>query len=130
MEIGAQEVIKGYKLALKFIEGLDEKQFSKWLEGEFTLGLQEVHKSKKVVKEVDKQLVVYEEALKQCQTYEEAKSYLQGLKLNKPKLVELAKSLSACMKSRDNKDQIIEKIIQATVGNRLKMEVLGSKVGS
>ena len=120
MAIGAQEVIKGYKLALKFIEGLDEKQFSKWLEGEFTLGLQEV----------DKQLVVYEEALKQCQTYEEAQIYLQGLKLSKPKLVELAKSLSACIKSRDNKDQIIEKIIQATVGNRLKMAVLGSKVGS
>ena len=74
--------------------------------------------------------MVYEEALKQCQTYEEAQIYLQGLKLSKPKLVELAKSLSACIKSRDNKDQIIEKIIQATVGNRLKMAVLGSKVGS
>lgn len=127
MTIGAQEVIKGYKLALKFIEGLDEKQLSKWVAGELTLSLQEVHKNKKVTQEVDEQLAIYEAQLKQCPTYEEAYHYLQSLKLTKAKLLDLAKSLSVCIKSRDNKEQVIDKIIQTTVGNKVKIEVLGSK---
>lgn len=127
MTVGAQEVIKAYKLALKFIEGLDEAQLSKWTKGELTLSLQEVHKNKKVMQEVDEQLAIYEEQLKQYVTYEEAYHYLQSLKLTKVKLVELAKSLSVCIKSRDNKEQVIDKILQTTVGNKAKMEVLGSK---
>lgn len=127
MAIGAPEVIKGYKLALKLIEGLDEERFLKWLAGELTLGLQEVHKSKKVIQVPTDQFIRYEDALKQFQTCEEAHTYLHELKLNKVQLVDLAKRLSICIKSRDNKEQIIEKIIQATVGNKLKMVVLGEK---
>ena len=127
MAIGVPEVIKGYKLALKFIENLDEERFVKWLEGELKLGLQEVHKSKKVMQLPEKQCITYEEQLKLFKTCEEAKVYLYQLKLGKAQLVDLAKQLSVCIKSRDTKEQIIEKIIQATVGNRLKIVVLGEK---
>lgn len=133
MSISHQETLQGCRMALEFIEGLDETTFKRWLAGEYILTLQPSLSAKKVKKENKKGIIwqetykSYEQKLKIMDSYEEAIEYLQSLKFNKQQLKDLGNAWSIYIQSRDTKEKIIYKIVEEVVGNKLKIQVLGNK---
>lgn len=127
MDVNKEEMIRAYKMMTKFLEKLDDEKLIQWLNGELKLTLQEVNHHKKAEKEEVQVSLEYIEHLKNLKSYEEASTYLKTLKLNKEQLKVLAKEVSACIKSRDNKEVIQNKIIENTVGTKLKIEILSKK---
>jgi len=62
--------------------------------------------------------------IKQFDTREKTQKYIEDLKLTKEKLLAIGKLVNANMSKKDNKKKIIEKIIDATVGAKLRLEAI------
>lgn len=127
MNIEREKIINAYKLFTKFIGKLDEEQLSKWLDGEMKLTLQDKVTRKKVNKEDSEALASYKNQLEHMKSCEEASEYLNQLALNRQQLKDLASELGVYIKSRDNKDVRIQKIVEETIGTKLKMKILGKE---
>lgn len=57
-------------------------------------------------------------------TMEEAKAYIESLKLSKGNLLKISKTVDANVSQKDNKAKIIDWIINATIGLKLKCEAI------
>ena len=62
--------------------------------------------------------------IKHFDTREKTQKYIEDLKLTKEKLLAIGKLVNANMSKKDNKKKIIEKIIDATVGAKLRLEAI------
>lgn len=62
--------------------------------------------------------------IKQFNTREEAQVYIENLKLKKESLLSIGKLVNANISKKETKQKIIEKIIDATVGARLRVEAI------
>lgn len=62
--------------------------------------------------------------IKEFNSREETQKYIEDLKLKKDDLLAIGKVVNANISKKDNKQKIIEKIIDATVGAKLRVEAI------
>lgn len=62
--------------------------------------------------------------LSKIKTREEGEKYLLDLKLTKKSLIDLGKSLLISIAARSKKEEIINIIVESTIGSRLKVDAL------
>ena len=62
--------------------------------------------------------------LKTVETREKAKTHFEELRIDKSTLLEVAKHYNIPLMSKDSKAQLLDKIIEATVGSRLRSDAI------
>ena len=102
----------------KDINKLNSTDRTKLLNGEITLVVPKKKKTSRQQSKPDYTDIM--EYLRLVKTREEAESYIQKAGLTKPNLKELLKSLEIESKSSDKKGELIFKLVNGTVGSRLK----------
>ena len=121
-----QETIKVMKLALKFIEDLDDATLIAWPEGKKKLVLED-KKTSKSGKSVSIDIHSYIETLEQMKSRDEARAYLMESKLTKSLLQKLAKASGSTISTKDTRERMIESLVNQLVGARLAFEALNNK---
>ena len=123
------EILKVNKLVFEYILSLEDEEIKKLLSEEKILSLvnnkvKNKKESKEKVKAGDKKL---EEALKSlnlCSTKDEAFEYLNKNKFTVDELKIMAKKAEIFVKSRSKKVEVIDKLVEGTVGVKIKMKIL------
>ncbi|WP_461206209.1 hypothetical protein [Clostridium sp. DL1XJH146] len=77
-------------------------------------------------KALAKNFCEFEKTLSSCENRDKAQSLFDKNKLTKRDLISIAKSLNIHVLSNDRKDIIINKLIEGTVGVKLKSKVIES----
>lgn len=147
------EILEVNKLVFDYIMNLDESTIVELIKGEKKLTIndtkkeedtiiakdsgQAVNKKKKTVNKKEKVNInndsntgIVEEGKKLLSTglsREEAVSYFSNKVFTVPVLKKLAKEIDVYVKSRSTKGEIIDKLIEGTIGARLKMKALKEK---
>lgn len=143
------DILKVNKLVFEYILNLDELELKQLLNGIKVLSLKDgqVMKDKRICNkegetnklksskrkskscEVDNNIDYkrFEEVLiklNSVATKEEAYDYLKNSRLKVNELKAIAKQAEIFIKSRSKKDEIIDKLVQGTVGAKIKMKIL------
>lgn len=126
MSLNSKKTIKVMEKALRLISKLSEEEIDNIVNGNIEFKISKVNKtikkiaSKKAIDDWNKE----KDVLNNMNTREAAKKYLLNLKLTNSKLIDLGKALSISIASKTKKEEIINRIVESTVGNRLKMDAL------
>ena len=117
---------KVQKKVIQEVNKLDEEEFIKVLNGEIRFGILNPKRTlkKKTI------AVNYDDIKKRidsCKTRDECKNIIDTEKPTKAILVELANILEIEFKSKDTKQMIIDKIVDGTIGAKLKFGIFKSK---
>lgn len=109
----------------KTLNNLNDEQFNKLIMNSGKLVYME-SKVKKP-KEISTNNIEFDNLVSNIEKFnkrEEAQKYIESLKLRKEDLLSIGKLVNANMSKKDNKTKITEKIIDATVGARLRVEAI------
>ncbi|MGL5086945.1 MAG: hypothetical protein ACRC68_14740 [Clostridium sp.] len=126
MGLDNKTTIKAIEKALRLISKLSEEELDSIVSGEIEFKTSIVKKRIKVISVKDEicEWQNEKEILNRVSTRQEAKAYLLSLKLTNKKLNDLGKSLLISVASKSKKDEIINIIVESTVGSRLKIDAL------
>lgn len=120
-----------FKIIADFLEGLSEEELQALLSKKAKLSLEMKKGSEKEsAKEPMKDAVLRicpEEVCARIDgaaTREEASAYLEGLSTTKAELKAIAKRYGIPLNGRENNAQIREKIVENTVGSKIKFDTL------
>lgn len=119
-----KEILLVNKLAFDFILKLKEEDINSLIKGEKKITLIDNEKNLKVNK-INKIEVKAEEVVNKVYSYsnkDEAVEYLN--KFNVIDLKKIAKQGNVYIKSRNRKSEIIDRIVEGTIGAKIKIEVL------
>ena len=119
-----REQIQLLKIVAAFLDRLSEEELQLLLEKKAKLKLEPVEKQTKDTSTVKLDIAAVCSRLESCATREEAERYMAEAALTKAELKAIAKKYSIPVTSRDNIDQLTRKIIENTVGARLKFDAL------
>lgn len=64
------------------------------------------------------------EEIKKLNTREDVRKYITSLKLKKSELLDIGKKLKCNVNSKDNKEKLIDWIINGTIGVKLRVEAI------
>lgn len=126
MSLNSKKTIKVMEKALRLISKLSEEEIDNIVNGNIEFKISKVNKtikkiaSKKAIDDWNKE----KEVLNNMNTREVAKKYLLNLKLTNSKLIDLGKALSISIAFKTKKEEMINRIVESTVGNRLKIDAL------
>lgn len=126
MSLNSKKTVRVMEKALRLILKLSEDELDNIVNGHIEFQIVKVDRpvkqivSKKATDEWEKE----KEVLNNIETREEARTYLLSLKLTNSKLIELGKSLLIEISIKNKKEEIINRIIEGTVGNKLKIAEL------
>lgn len=118
-----KDVLKVSRIVFDYVLKLDESLIKELLSGSKKLSLVEKNKKDNMCAE-NYNLEEICTNLNSCLSREEARNYIINEKLNIKTLRELAKVSNIYLRSKCNKDEIIDKIIEGTIGAKLKIKIL------
>lgn len=64
------------------------------------------------------------EKINEFNTREEVGTYLESLKLKKSELLGIGKKLNCHVSAKDNKEKLIDWIVNGTIGSKLRIEAI------
>lgn len=121
-----EKIFKINGLVLKYVLNLDDDSLIDLLSGRKKLSL--VEQTKKYVKDDDKFIInEISRKLDLVTSKAEAREYIESSKFTVYILKEVAKIKQIYLKSRSNKAEIIDKLIEGTIGAKLKIEILSGR---
>jgi hypothetical protein len=128
MSITKDQTLEVMNLAIGTIAELSEDKIKALLRKEAVFAVKYIKKEEKKIKSSDikefENMQKYIETLSNFNSREDAIAYLNSLKLNKEKLIILAKTLSVCISKGNRKEEIINKIVEFVVGSKLRVEAI------
>ncbi len=127
------EIRKLLNIILKFLDNLDDAQLQSLLDGKTKLNIEggvsgakgKLRAAKPVsdgVKPTYEMLDTFSNRLREAATREEAAAILDGL--NRDLLAKVARSLGVFIKKDDKRDTVQNKIIESTVGSKLRSDAI------
>lgn len=118
-----KDIIKVNKIIFDYILKLDEDSMEALLYGNKKLVL--VEKSGQANRSFDDHNIdAINKSLNSVKSREEAKAFIENGRFNVKTLKEFAKLNNIYIRSKCNKAEMIDKIIEGTIGARLKMQIL------
>ena len=108
----------------KFADELSDEQFKNLLRGKGRVVYIEDEAVENINETVDNRLYDYAMNINKLNSREAAFTYIEELKLKKEELIEIGKLVNANVFKKDNKQRIIERIVEASVGTRLRSEAI------
>lgn len=128
MSTKKNELLRFMRILLNTINGLSDDQIDSLLSGQASLKYFEAKSEAKKVKApadiINTSLRGITLQLEELHTREEATAYIDSLKLKKESLILLGKLVNANMSSKDTKAAITEKLVEASVGARLRSKAI------
>lgn len=125
-----KKLISLLKITLKLVESLTEEQCINLLDGKGKIKYEdtnEVIKKAETVKVKEDSIVKsYISKIEQLDNREEAYNYIQNLNLRKIDMVQISNQLNVHINKSDKKDIIVRKIIEATIGAKLRNETINN----
>ncbi len=115
------------ELALKFIDKLTEEQMDKLLSKKYCFNITSNtsdHENKTTINKFTNEIGI----LNSLTNKEEAKEYLKGLKLTNEKLIFLGKEMNIKISRSARKENILNKIIDYSVGNKVKTKAIQESI--
>ena len=121
-----QELLDIINVLSKTLNSIDDQQFNKLINNSAKLVYVENKiESKKNTSSDNIKINNLISKIKEFKTREETEIYIEDLKLKKEELIELGRLVNANISKKDNKKKIAEKIVDATIGTRLRVEAIG-----
>ena len=121
-----QELLDIINVLSKTLNSIDDQQFNKLINNSAKLVYVENKiESKKDTSYDNIKINNLISKIKEFKTREETEIYIEDLKLKKEELIELGRLVNANISKKDNKKKISEKIVDATIGTRLRVEAIG-----
>ena len=118
-----KDFVKVSKIIFDYILKLDDESINGLLDGNKKLTLVEQNKS--CYKSLDEDKVeIISKRLNSVMSREEAKNYIIEGKFNAKTLKQLAKLNNIYIRSKSNKAEIIDKLVEGTIGAKLKIQIL------
>ena len=128
MSGGKDNFLSLLKVLTVSFASLSDDQYEKLLSGQARLVYQELSKSPGKAKSKnlpdDKEINEHINRLTLFSSREEAQAYLKATKLTRAGLGEIASQLRVHLLKSDKKEQMINKIVEAVVGARLRSEAI------
>lgn len=120
-----RELLDIINVLAKTLNNINDEQFNKIISNSAELVYVE-NKVKKKIETSSNNMEINNLALniEEFNTREEAQKYIEDLKLKKENLFYIGKLVNANISKKDTKQKITEKIIDATVGARLRVEAI------
>lgn len=119
-----KQIISLLKITSKVLESLTEEQCNNILSGKGKIIYEDISKNSTISKRENFNFKSYIEKIESFDNREEAYNFIQELSLKKADMVEIAKQLKIHLNKSDKKDVIIKKIIETTVGTKLRNEAI------
>lgn len=119
-----KEIISVLKITSKILESLTENQCNNILSGKGKIVYEDISKYNNKLKAENTNLELYISKIQNFDSREEAFNFIQELNLKKVELVEMAKRLKIHLNKSDKKDIIVKKIIESTVGTKLRNDAI------
>lgn len=119
-----KQIISLLKITSKVLESLTEEQCNNILSGKGKIIYEDISKKSTIYKRENFNFKPYVEKIESLDNREEAYNFIQELNLKKADMVEIAKQLKIHLNKSDKKDVIIKKIIETTVGTKLRNEAI------
>lgn len=118
-----KDFVKVSKIIFDYVLRLDEKSINGLLDGNNKLTL--VEKNKSCYQSLDEDKVeIISKKLNSITSREDARDYIIEGKFNVKILKQLAKLNNIYIRSKSNKAEIIDKLVEGTIGARLKIQIL------
>lgn len=108
----------------KILESLTEEQCKNILNGKGNIRYENIIEDGSIEKNEDFNIKLYVNKIEQFNNREEAYNYIKELNLKKADLVKIATELKIHLSKSDKKDTIVTKIIETTIGSRLRDEAI------
>lgn len=122
----SKESLKGVELvsmAIKYISKLNDKDIYALLSGEKEFKAVEKAKKNKKVKNNNSEII---SDINKCESRAKAKEYIEKSKFTVNRLKEIAKDAEIYIGSKLRKEEVIEKIVEGTVGAKIKIMILSN----
>lgn len=126
MRIAKKDLVNLLDIISKFFKDLNEDEINDLLDGKGRLVYLRNETEQIAAEEPDNGFDTITLALHSFKSREEAYGYLENLKLKKDELIRVGELISANVNKKDNKARILEKIVESTVGARLRTEAIKS----
>jgi hypothetical protein len=120
-----KELLNIFNIFSNTLSNLSDEQFNKLLSNSARLEYVENEAKKEIPLRVNNW--AFENAaafLERFNSREEAKEFIDNLKLKKEELISLGKLVNANISNKDSKQRLADKIIEATVGSKLRSEAI------
>lgn len=119
-----KEIISVLKITSKILESLTENQCNNILSGKGKIVYEDISKDTNKPKVENTNLELYISKIQNFGSREEVFNFIQELNLKKVELAGMAKLLGIHLNKSDKKDIVVKKIIESTVGNKLRADAI------
>lgn len=119
-----KQIISVLKVTSKILESLTENQCNNILNGKGKIVYEDISKNSSKPKVENLNLERYISEIENFDSREEVYNFIQKLNLKKVEMVEVAKLLKIHLNKSDKKDTIVKKIIESTVGTKLRNDAI------
>lgn len=120
-----RELLDIINVLSKTLSNINDEQFNKLITNSAKLMYVENEVKKKIeTSSSNIEISNLASSIKEFNTREETQKYIEDLKLKKDDLFSIGKLVNANMSKKDTKTKITEKIIDATVGAKLRIEAI------
>lgn len=119
-----KQIISVLKVTSKILESLTENQCNNILSGKGKIIYEDISKDNIKPKVENPNIELYINKIENYDSREEAHNFIQELNLKKVELVEIAKQLKIHLNKSDKKDIIVKKIVETTIGSKLRNDAI------
>lgn len=119
-----KQIISVLRITSKILESLTENQCNNILSGKGKLVYEDISKGTNKPKVENTNLELYISKIQNFGSREDVFNFIQELNLKKVELAGMAKLLEIHLNKGDKKDIIVKKIIESTVGNKLRADAI------